>query len=80
MEDAASSPAILWRIRREFMAVRYLRILLTEKGSDERARLLDAFEQDVKTYGVDQLWEHGTMDFCLDVLRGNKEPGYWWGK
>lgn len=80
MEDTASSPAILWRIRRERMAVRYLRILLTEKGSDERARLLDAFERDVKTYGVDQLWEHGTMEFCLDVLRGNKEPGYWWGK
>ena len=76
----APNEEILYRIRFQEMAVRYLRILLTPKGSEERNRLLDAFEPDAKDYGLTRVWERKNIDFCLRVLRGLEDPGYWWTK
>lgn len=77
-ESVAPDETVLNRVQKERMAVRYLRILLTEKGSAERNALLDSFERDAKTFGMTQIWERNTIDFCLRVLRGQEEPGYWW--
>ena len=77
-ESVAPDETVLSRVRKERMAVRYLRILLTEKGSAERNALLDSFERDAETFGMTQIWERNTIDFCLRVLRGEEEPGYWW--
>lgn len=77
-ESTAPDETVLYRVRKERMAVRYLRILLTPKGSVQRNALLASFEQDVKTFGLTQIWERGTIDFCLRVLRGQEEPGFWW--
>ena len=27
-----------------------------------------------------KIWERKDMDFCLRVLRGEEDPGYWWTK
>ena len=77
-EKLASDEQILMRVRKQRLAVRYLRILLTPKGSEERNALLDAFEEDAKAFGLTMLWERRDMDFCLKVLRGQEDPGYWW--
>ena len=79
-EKIASSDEILHRVRKQRLAVRYLRILLTPKGSEERNRLLDAFEPDAKDYGLTMIWERKDIAFCLHVLRGQEDPGYWWTK
>ena len=79
-EKIASSDEILHRVRKQRLAVRYLRILLTPKGSEERNRLLDAFEPDAKDYGLTMIWERKNIEFCLRVLRGQEDPGYWWTK
>ena len=77
-ESTAPDETVLYRVRKERMAVRYLRILLTPKGSVQRNALLASFEEDVKSFGLTQIWERGTIDFCLRVLRGQEEPGFWW--
>lgn len=77
-ESAVSDGEVLYRVKKERMAVRYLRILLTKKGSPERIALLDSFEADVRNFGLTQLWERDTVESSLHVLRGEKEPGYWW--
>lgn len=77
-EKLADNDEILHRIRKQRLAVRYLRILLTPKGSAERNALIDAFEPDAKEYGLTMIWERRDLDFCLQVLRGREEPGYWW--
>lgn len=77
-EKAAPDGTVLRRVQKERLAVRYLRILLTKKGSPERNTLLDAFAEDAKRLGITQLWEFRDLDFCLDVLRGREDPGYWW--
>ena len=46
--------------------------------SAERNALLDAFEHDARDFGLTMLWERKDMDFCLKVLRGEEDPGYWW--
>lgn len=79
-EAVALDGVILNRIRKQRMAVRYLRILLTPKGSAERNALLDAFETDARAFGITHIWERKDLDFCLRVLRGEEEPGFWWGK
>ena len=79
-EKVADNEEILLRVQKQRLAVRYLRILLTPKGTTERNALIDAFEPDAKDFGLTMLWEREDMDFCLDVLRGNREPGYWWTK
>ncbi len=79
-EKIASSDEILHRIRKQRLAVRYLRILLTPKGSEERNRLIDAFESDARAYGLTMIWERRDINFCLNVLRGKEDPGYWWTK
>lgn len=79
-EAVAPDGVVLNRIRRQRMAVRYLRILLTPKGSAERNALLDTFEMDAKAFGITHIWERNDLDFCLRVLRGEEEPGFWWGK
>ena len=79
-EKAAPSDEILHRVRKQRLAVRYLRILLTPKGSLERNRLIDEFEPDAKAYGLTMIWERRDIDFCLAVLRGQEDPGYWWTK
>ena len=66
------------RVRKQRLAVRYLKILLTPKGSEARNALLDAFEKDARAFGLTMLWERKDMDFCLKVLRGEEDPGYWW--
>ena len=58
--------------------MRYLRILLTPKGSEERNALIDRFRPDMKEMGITMLWERADADTCLDILKGEKEPGYWW--
>ena len=75
---AADTPEILRRIRFQEMAVRYLRILLTPKGSKERLALIEQFVPDMKAFGITMLWERENADFCLAVLKGEREPGYWW--
>ena len=77
-EKAAPDEEILMRVKKQRLAVRYLRILLTPKGSEERNALLDAFEPDAKAFGLTMLWERENMDYCLRVLRGLQDPGYWW--
>ena len=77
-ERKADNDEILLRVRRQRLAVRYLKILLTAKGSEERNALIDAFEPDARDFGITMLWEREDMDFCLRVLRGIQEPGYWW--
>ena len=77
-EKLADNDEILLRVQKQRLAVRYLRILLTPKGSDERNALLDAFEPDAKDFGLTMIWERQDIDFCLRVLRGIQEPGYWW--
>jgi len=77
-EKAAPSEEILLRVQKQRLAVRYLRILLTPKGSPERAALLDAFAPDARRFGLTMLWERRDMEFCLKVLRGEEDPGYWW--
>ena len=77
-EQVADGEQILLRVRKQRLAVRYLRILLTPKGSEERGALLDAFEKDARAFGLTMLWERRDMDFCLKVLRGQEDPGYWW--
>ena len=74
----ADSEEILRRIRFQEMAVRYLRILLTPKGSQERSDLIDRFEPDMKAFGITMLWERANADTCLAILKGKQEPGYWW--
>lgn len=74
----AADETILRRIQFQEMAVRYLRILLTPKGSSERNALIDAFAPDAKTFGITAIWERENIDFCLAVLKGEKDPGYWW--
>ena len=76
--QAADNEAILRRIRFQEMAVRYLRILLTPKGSEERNALIDAFIPDMKDFGISMLWERASADVCLAILKGEQEPGYWW--
>lgn len=76
----AANETILRRICYQEMAVRYLRILLTPKGSKARNDLIDAFEADAVRYDIQKLWEHEDREFCLTVLRGEKAPGYWWAK
>ena len=53
-------------------------ILAEARAAAERAALLDAFEADSKAFGLTMLWERKDIDFCLKVLRGQEEPGYWW--
>ena len=77
-EKVAPNEQILLRVQRQRLAVRYLRILLTPKGSPERNALIDAFEPDARRFGLTMLWERRDMDFCLRVLRGEEDPGYWW--
>ena len=77
-EKLAADEQILMRVRKQRLAVRYLKILLTPKGSEERNTLLDAFEKDARAFGLTMLWERKDMDFCLKVLRGEEDPGYWW--
>ena len=79
-ERVADNGEILLRIRKQRLAIRYLRILLTPKGSQERNDLIDAFRPDAESFGLTQLWERKDMDFCLKVLRGEEDPGYWWTK
>ena len=79
-EKVADNEEILLRVQKQRLAVRYLRILLTPKGSAERNALIDAFQPDAENFGLTMIWEREDMDFCLDVLRGNRDPGYWWGK
>lgn len=79
-ERVAPNDEILMRVRKQRLAVRYLRILLTPKGSQERNRLIDAFEPDAKAFGLTMIWERQNIDFCLRVLRGQQDPGYWWTK
>ena len=75
---AAPNEEILYRIRFQEMSVRYLRILLTPKGSKERNDLIDIFTPDMKAFGITMLWERENADHCLAILKGEKEPGYWW--
>ena len=77
-EAAAGSEDILRRVRFQEMAVRYLRILLTPKGSPERNALIDRFAPDMKSFGITMLWERADADTCLAILKGEHEPGYWW--
>ena len=74
----APNEQVLYRIRFQEMAVRYLRILLTPKGSEERNRLIDEFTPDMKAFGITMLWERKDADTCLAILKGEEEPGYWW--
>lgn len=78
-KKVAADEVILNRIKFQEMAVRYLRILLTPKYSKERNDLIDVFEVDAKNFGITMLWERENIDYCLEVLRGQREPGYWWG-
>ncbi len=75
---AAESESIRRRIRFQEMAVRYLRILLTPKGSQERGRLIDVFAEDMRRFGITMLWERADAETCLAILKGEREPGYWW--
>jgi len=77
-KQAADNDEILHRIRFQEMALRYLRILLTPKGSRERRALIDAFTPDMKDFGITMLWERSDADTCLAILKGEQEPGYWW--
>lgn len=79
-ERVADNGEILLRVQKQRLAIRYLRILLTPKGSQERNDLIDAFRPDAESFGLTQLWERKDMDFCLKVLRGEEDPGYWWTK
>jgi len=79
-EKVADNEEILLRVRKQRLAVRYLRILLTPKGSPERNALIAAFEPDAVSFGLTMLWERRDMDFCLRVLEGREDPGYWWTK
>lgn len=79
-EKVADNEEILLRIQKQRLAVRYLRILLTPKGSTERNALIAEFEPDAINFGVTMLWERRDMDFCLRVLEGKEDPGYWWTK
>jgi len=75
---AADNEAILYRIRFQEMAVRYLRILLTPKGSRKRSELIGLFRPDMEAFGISKLWERATAETCLAILNGEQEPGYWW--
>ena len=77
-KKAADNEKILHRIRMQEMAVRYLRIMLTPKGSDERNTLIEQFVPDMKAFGITMLWERENADVCIAILRGEREPGYWW--
>lgn len=79
-EKVAATPEILLRVQKQRLAVRYLRILLTPKGSSERNALIADFEPDAIDFGLTMLWERRDMDFCLRVLEGKEDPGYWWTK
>ncbi|MBQ3504173.1 MAG: DUF4838 domain-containing protein [Oscillospiraceae bacterium] len=79
-EKVAPTEEILLRVRKQRLAVKYLRILLTPKGTAERASLIEAFTPEAKAFGLTMLWERENMDFCLRVLLGQQEPGYWWAK
>jgi len=79
-EKVAPTEEILLRVRKQRLAVKYLRILLTPKGTAERASLIEAFTPEAKAFGLTMLWEREDMDFCLRVLLGQQEPGYWWAK
>lgn len=79
-EKVADNEEILLRVRKQRLAVRYLRILLTPKGSPERNALIAGFEPDAVSFGLTMLWERRDMDFCLRVLEGKEDPGYWWTK
>lgn len=76
----AATDEILDRIHFQELAVRYLRILLTEKGSKERNDLIDAFAKDAKSYGVTMLYERQQIDESIAILKGEADPGYWWTK
>jgi len=77
-KEAAEDDRILHRIRFQEMAVRYLRILLTPKGTPERESLIEAFRPDMKAFGITMLWERADADVCLAILKGEQDPGYWW--
>ena len=77
-EKIAVSDEILLRVQKQRLAIRYLRILLTPKGSDARIALIDEFEPDARAFGLTMLWERENMEFCLRVLLGQQDPGYWW--
>ena len=79
-EQVADNEEILLRLQKQRLAVRYLEILLTPKGSQARNDLIDNFRPDAERFGLTQLWERKDMDFCLKVLRGEEDPGYWWTK
>ena len=74
----ADDGEILRRVRFQEMAVRYLRILLTPKGSPERNALIERFAPDMKEFGITMLWERADADICLSILKGECPPGYWW--
>ena len=76
----AETPAILARIQKQRLAVEYLRILLTPKGTEERNALIDAFREKAEHFGLTAIWERENLDFCLRVLKGETDPGYWWTK
>ncbi len=76
----AENEEILSRIKFQEMAVRYLRILLTPKGSKERNDLIDIFQPEMHEMGISMLWERADADTCLAILKGEQEPGYWWTK
>ena len=79
-EKVADNEEILLRVQKQRLAVRYLRILLTPKGSAERNALIAEFEPDAIDFGVTQLWERRDINACLRILEGKEDPGYWWTK
>ena len=79
-KQAVTDEKILYRIRFQEMAIKYLRILLTPKGTKERNDLIDAFTPEMKAFGITMLWERADADTCLRILKGEQEPGYWWPK
>ena len=42
--------------------------------------MIDAFREKAEHFGLTAIWERENLDFCLRVLKGETDPGYWWTK
>ena len=64
--------AYLDRIKREYLAVRYLQIVRMEMDAPNRDKLIDAFIDDVKKCGITELMERNSIAFSKECMKHSR--------
>ncbi len=70
----AENEAIYHRVKKESLAVDYLRATLHKRGSEERNMLIDDLVKEAKKYGIAELWERAPFDEGVKILKGEITP------